>query len=54
MRQDVTALTRLLAERFERSISAAPTQWHMFQPAWGPPDGERDSGPTATAAAASP
>jgi lauroyl/myristoyl acyltransferase len=33
----VTALTRLLARRFERSIAAAPTQWHMFQPAW--PDG---------------
>jgi len=33
MRDDVTALTRLLAKRFERSIAAAPTQWHMFQPA---------------------
>jgi len=37
LREDVTALTRLLARRFERSIAAAPTQWHMFQPAW--PDG---------------
>jgi lauroyl/myristoyl acyltransferase len=37
MRDDVTTLTRLLAAHFERSISAAPTQWHMFQPAW--PDG---------------
>src|ERR671918_703772 len=36
MRADVTALTRLLAKRFERAISAAPTQWHMFQPAWEP------------------
>jgi phosphatidylinositol dimannoside acyltransferase len=35
MRDDVAALTRLLAKRFERSIAAAPTQWHMFQPAWG-------------------
>jgi lauroyl/myristoyl acyltransferase len=34
MRDDVTSLTRLLAAQFERSISAAPTQWHMFQPAW--------------------
>jgi phosphatidylinositol dimannoside acyltransferase len=34
LRDDVTALTRLLAKRFERAIAAAPTQWHMFQPAW--------------------
>jgi lauroyl/myristoyl acyltransferase len=34
LRDDVTTLTRALAERFERAISAAPTQWHMFQPAW--------------------
>jgi lauroyl/myristoyl acyltransferase len=34
MREDVTALTRLLAKRFERAIAAAPTQWHMFQPFW--------------------
>lgn len=31
-RADVTTLTRLLARHFERSISAAPTMWHMFQP----------------------
>jgi lauroyl/myristoyl acyltransferase len=42
MRQDVAALTRLLAKRFERAIAAAPTQWHMFQPAW-------DGGPEARA-----
>ncbi|HYZ10396.1 MAG TPA: phosphatidylinositol mannoside acyltransferase [Actinomycetota bacterium] len=55
MRADVTALTRLLAKRFERSISAAPTQWHMFQPAWGSPGpGEREAGPAAAAGAASP
>jgi lauroyl/myristoyl acyltransferase len=48
MRDDVTTLTRLLAARFERSISAAPTQWHMFQPAW--PDGTRaEASPLATA-----
>jgi KDO2-lipid IV(A) lauroyltransferase len=34
MRHDVTALTRKLAAEFERDISAHPTQWHMFQPAW--------------------
>jgi phosphatidylinositol dimannoside acyltransferase len=34
MRADVTALTTRLAAEFERSISAAPMDWHMFQPAW--------------------
>src|SRR2546430_11558252 len=34
MRADVTALTRALAGEFERAISAKPTDWHMFQPAW--------------------
>ncbi len=34
LRRDVTELTRKLAAAFERSIEAAPTQWHMFQPAW--------------------
>ena len=34
MRQDVQALSRLMAERFERAIAAEPTDWHMFQPAW--------------------
>ena len=34
LRDDVTALTRLLASCFERFIAAAPTQWHMWQPAW--------------------
>ncbi len=50
MRDDVTALTRLLAGRFERSIAAAPTQWHMFQPAWSPPAGEGEpaAAPAAT------
>jgi lauroyl/myristoyl acyltransferase len=37
-REDVTALTRLLANRFERSIAAAPTHWHMFQPFWDTPE----------------
>jgi lauroyl/myristoyl acyltransferase len=34
LRADVATLTRELARRFETSIAAAPTQWHMFQPAW--------------------
>jgi KDO2-lipid IV(A) lauroyltransferase len=34
LRQDVNTMTRELAARFERAIAAAPTQWHMFQPAW--------------------
>lgn len=33
-RTDVTALTRLMARAFERSISAAPSDWHLFQPGW--------------------
>lgn len=36
LRTDVAALTRLVAERFERAIAAHPTDWHMFQPAWEP------------------
>ncbi len=34
MRSDVTALTHMIAGAFERFISEAPTDWHMFQPAW--------------------
>jgi len=34
LRTDVAALTRLVAAAFERSISEAPADWHMFQPAW--------------------
>jgi KDO2-lipid IV(A) lauroyltransferase len=34
LRADVATLTRELARRFENAIAAAPTQWHMFQPAW--------------------
>lgn len=33
-RADAETLTRILATWFERSISAAPSQWHAFQP-WG-------------------
>ena len=35
-RRDVEELTRRLAEGFERAISAAPADWHVFQPAWTP------------------
>jgi KDO2-lipid IV(A) lauroyltransferase len=34
-RRDVTSLTERMAAEFERAIAAAPTDWHMFQPAWG-------------------
>ena len=51
MREDVAALTRLLAKRFERAIAAAPTQWHMFQPAW--PD-RVEAAAAAEAGAAAP
>jgi lauroyl/myristoyl acyltransferase len=33
-RADVEALTRRIAAEFERVISAAPYNWHMFQPGW--------------------
>lgn len=33
-RKDVVALTERMAEEFERAISAAPSDWHMFQPGW--------------------
>jgi phosphatidylinositol dimannoside acyltransferase len=35
-RRDVVALTERMAEEFERAISAAPADWHLFQPAWAP------------------
>jgi KDO2-lipid IV(A) lauroyltransferase len=34
MREDVTALTRVLAADWERAIAGKVTDWHMFQPAW--------------------
>jgi len=33
-RADVTAITREVAKAFERAISAAPEDWHLFQPGW--------------------
>ena len=35
-RRDVATLTRLMGEEFERAISAAPADWHLFQPGWEP------------------
>jgi phosphatidylinositol dimannoside acyltransferase len=36
-RDDVVALSRLMAAEFERAIAARPSDWHMFQPAWETP-----------------
>lgn len=33
-RSDIQTLTEALAAELEHSISAFPTEWHMFQPAW--------------------
>jgi phosphatidylinositol dimannoside acyltransferase len=33
-RADVTAISRAMAAGFEEAISAAPPDWHLFQPAW--------------------
>lgn len=38
MREDVATLTRLMGEGLERAVAAYPADWHMFQPAWGPPE----------------
>jgi KDO2-lipid IV(A) lauroyltransferase len=32
---DVAALTERMAREFERAVASAPSDWHMFQPAWG-------------------
>ena len=41
-RRDVTKMTKRIAAQFESFIASAPTDWHMFQPAWEdlPPDRE--------------
>jgi phosphatidylinositol dimannoside acyltransferase len=55
-RTDVAALTRLLAERFERFIASAPTDWHMFQPFWpsrAPEPPAEEPSPAGRGAAAS-
>ncbi len=33
-RADVATLTARMAREFERAVAAAPSDWHMFQPAW--------------------
>lgn len=33
-RADVAALTERMAREFERAVASAPSDWHMFQPAW--------------------
>jgi len=35
-RADVRALTIKMARGFEEAISAAPSDWHLFQPGWEP------------------
>lgn len=55
LRDDVTTVTRILAAHFEHAIGAAPTQWHMFQPAWEEPaEASVHSSATTAAASASP
>ena len=44
MRDDVAALTKVIAAGFERYISEAPADWHMFQPAWDEDDAGRPDG----------
>lgn len=34
VREDTRALTRALAQAFERSIAERPADWHLFQPGW--------------------
>lgn len=35
-RADVIEMSKRIAAQFESFIASAPTDWHMFQPAWGP------------------
>ena len=51
MRRDVTEMTKIVAARFERYIASAPTDWHMFQPAWGPLPEQPEEVPAVTGAA---
>jgi KDO2-lipid IV(A) lauroyltransferase len=51
MRDDVTALTRLMAADWERAIAGKVTDWHMFQPAW---DFSATAAEAAPAGAAAP
>ena len=47
IRDDVAKLSSLMAERFERAVSAKPTDWHMFQRAWDEPAPSFDGSGTA-------
>ncbi len=37
LRSDVAALSRRMAEAFERAIATRPSDWHLFQPGWDEP-----------------
>ena len=54
LRADVGALTRRIAEHFERYISAAPTDWHMLQPVWDAVPGPAPAAAPAPAGATAP
>ena len=47
LRRDVEALSRAMADGFERAIAARPTDWHLFQPGWD--DGSSAARPTPRA-----
>lgn len=51
-REDVTRLTEEVSRQFERSIAAAPVDWHMFQPAWELPSPASSAPPVASASSA--
>ena len=53
-RRDVTEITTNVAAQFERFIASAPTDWHMFQPAWEPLTDQPEHASAAAGAAASP
>jgi phosphatidylinositol dimannoside acyltransferase len=51
-RRDVTEMTTLIAAQFESFIASAPTDWHMFQPAWEalPAEPEKEAAPVGSPA----
>lgn len=42
LRTDVEALSRLMAQSFERAIASRPPDWHLFQPGWEEPAAARE------------
>ncbi len=38
-RTDARAISQAIADAFERLISASPSDWHVFEPAWPADDG---------------